>query len=480
MSKPVSDKYVDTSKLPKKYGFGANSNKLVIDWNKITEGIIIPFKFGNITGEFITISFNKDTRKIKLKYKEDEFELLCSSLVNCKIGTCVGVYNRDFLYEIGDNFKDNKRDITIIDKIKDNGKYYIYHCNKCDNEDKISESHLKGGNGCNACCFNHQKIIIGVNDMATTAPWMIKYLVNPEDGYKYTCRSTVVLPMKCPYCGGERGYKPDVLFNHKIFPCTCSNNSYYPEKFVFKLLNQLNINFIWQVNKSNINWDIGQKRYDFYFKFDNKEYIIEVHGGQHYKYQGRGRSIKEEKENDEFKYNLAIQNGIKPENYIVLDCRKSELEWIKNSILNSKLNEIFDLNNIDWKECEKYALEGLTKQICEYWEEQKKVNKNVTIQILIDKFKLSRKTILKHLKKGIKMGWCEYDKKEEMEIEKRQEYKPIKVIEKDGEELVFNNRYLMIDYYSEKGIALTLIGIYKVTKGYRKTYKGLKFEYIDK
>ena len=108
----------------------------------------------------------------------------------------------------------------------------------------------------------------------------------------------------------------------------------------------------------------------------------------------------------------------------MLDCRKSELEWIKNSILNSKLNEIFDLNNIDWKECEKYALEGLTKQICEYWEEQKKVNKNVTIQILIDKFKLSRKTILKHLKKGMKMGWCEYDKKEEMEIEKRQEYKP--------------------------------------------------------
>ena len=68
MSKPVSDKYVDTSKLPKKYGFGANSNKLVIDWNKITEGTIIPFKFGNIIGEFITISFNKDTQKIKLKY----------------------------------------------------------------------------------------------------------------------------------------------------------------------------------------------------------------------------------------------------------------------------------------------------------------------------------------------------------------------------------------------------------------------------
>ena len=78
------------------------------------------------------------------------------------------------------------------------------------------------------------------------------------------------------------------------------------------------------------------------------------------------------------------------------------------------------------------------------------------------------------------MEWCEYDKKEEMEIEKRQEYKPIKVIEKDGEELVFNNRYLMIDYYSEKGIVLTLKGIYKVTKGYRKTYKGLKFKYIDK
>lgn len=44
---------------------------------------------------------------------------------------------------------------------------------------------------------------------------------------------------------------------------------------------------------------------------------------------------------DEDKEFIAKQNGILE--YIVIDCRYSNYEWIKNSILASKLNQIFNL-----------------------------------------------------------------------------------------------------------------------------------------
>ena len=48
---------------------------------------------------------------------------------------------------------------------------------------------------------------------------------------------------------------------------------------------------------------------------------------------------------DLYKQNLALINGI--ENYIIIDCSKSDLDYIKPNILKSKLNEMFDLNNIN-------------------------------------------------------------------------------------------------------------------------------------
>ena len=75
---------------------------------------------------------------------------------------------RGFKCEIGDNLKDEKRDITIIgreyrQRIHTNGKYvknekwYKYKCNKCKYIDGtfyegwILESNLIKGQGCNYC-----------------------------------------------------------------------------------------------------------------------------------------------------------------------------------------------------------------------------------------------------------------------------------------------------------------------------------------
>jgi hypothetical protein len=62
-----------------------------------------------------------------------------------------------------------------------------------------------------------------------------------------------------------------------------------------------------------------------------------MHGGQHYKsgFNISNRSLNEEQKNDLIKEKLAKKNGIL--HYIVIDSRRSTVEYIKNSIINSEL-----------------------------------------------------------------------------------------------------------------------------------------------
>ena len=49
-------------------------------------------------------------------------------------------------------------------------------------------------------CSNH-RVLLGYNDMWTTAPELAKYLENEEDGYTHTRESNQKLKWKCPVCG---------------------------------------------------------------------------------------------------------------------------------------------------------------------------------------------------------------------------------------------------------------------------------------
>ena len=112
---------------------------------------------------------------------------------------------------------------------------------------------------------------------------------------------------------------------------------------------------------------------------------------------------------------MAIDNGIKLENYITIDCRKSDLEHIKNNIINSKLNEIFDLSKINWIEIGQYSEKNLVKEVCNYWYIHNNINNvGLTTKDLEKVFKLGKTTIIRYLKKGTKLGWCYYNPKEEM------------------------------------------------------------------
>lgn len=422
--------------LPRKYGIGANRNKLVIDW-KNSIGYFVKGIYDDIKFEMQIIDYYQYKKKgyLKIKYKKNNYSIRTDAFINCNLQKILHDELFLYKYQVGDIITDVKSGkLQILEQIKIKSgrnmvRGYNYKCLICENKDKITEYQLNDHIGCNVCCNNPQKVLKGYNDMWITNPELAKLLANPEDGYKYTENSNQYVDWKCPICGNIIKNKMINQINRQRLSCPkCSDKLPYTEKFIYQFLKELEINFSYQLSKATLNW-CKNYRYDFYFKINNEEYILEIHGIQHYqesfKHIIKSKTVEEEQENDKLKKELALQNDIKPENYIIIDCRKSTLEWIKNSIINSKLNELFDLSKIDWLECHVFACNSLVKEVCNLWnsgiKNVSKIEKNIN---------LSNSTIRKYLKRGVKLGWCDYDPKEEHEktLQKGRKIKCKKVI----------------------------------------------------
>jgi hypothetical protein len=314
-----------------------------------------------------------------------------------------------FKYDIGEKFSDQKRNIEIIDReyFEDkNGrlwKKYKYKCFKCGASDCwIYENHLLKGVGCSCC--NGKTIIKGINDLETTNPELVKYFVNKNDPFISTAKSKKEYFMKCPECGKEKMYSTAQLSRFGFCCKYCSDGISYPEKYLSELLNQLNINYLTQLGKRQFDW-CNNYRYDFYLK--DLDVIIEVHGMQHYQEYGKRGNFKsyhQERINDINKEMLAFKNGIFGDKYIVLDCRCSDSNYIKNSILKSNLSRKFDLSCIDWNTCDERAISSNVKIVCDY----KNNNPDSTTTDISKVFDINRSTILKYLKRGSIIGICEY------------------------------------------------------------------------
>ena len=395
-------------------------------------------------------------------------------------------------YEIGTTIKNNNQNLTITDKyIKNvvckNGeprryKYYKYTCNDCGFTDgNIEESNLSHGYGCSCC--SGKTVVEGINDIPTTDPWMVDYFQGGyEEAKLYTCRSNKKLIMKCPHC--SRLTKKEQIINnlyrtHSI-GCSCSDGISYSEKFVSKLLEENNIQFIKELTYKDFSW-CNTYRYDFYLTDYNC--IIETHGLQHYKdstgWNDNTHTLEEQKEIDKYKEILALQNGI--EKYIVLDCRYSNCDYIINSIINSDLSKIINFNNYNFNNCIEFANSNLLKIICNYYEKNKYLK---TIEEISKIFHLNRSTIKKYLQEGTKIGFCFYSAKDSIKISSKyvpHRIQPVKII-KDNKTLgVFKSiTELERQSLSLFGVQLWSGYIIDVCNKKRKYYKGYYFEYISK
>ena len=391
--------------LPKKEGIGKNKGKMIIDWNN-SIGYNVEFVYDNVTGIIHICNYSKSN--VCVEYNNEIFNITTDQIKKCQLGRVVGKYTNKFKM-MDDKILDDKRDLNILNKKRVGKiKYYKYHCNKCGNEDWISESNLLTKNkGCNTCCNPPRKLVLGINTIWDTDRWMCDLGISEEDAKTHTKCSGDKVIVTCPNCGKQKQIVINKVYNRKSISCSCNDGISYPEKFIISLLEQLNIKYIKEYKPE---WS-NNKRYDFYITDYNT--IIECHGRQHYDSYGfktcNGRTLQEEQNNDQYKKELALNNNIN--NYITLDCRNSELEWIKQSIINSELNDLFDLNKVDWLKCEEFAINSnKVKEICEYWKIHNRVNnENLTLKDIGNIFNLGRDTVGKYLKKGSLLGWCDYN-----------------------------------------------------------------------
>ena len=455
-----------------------------IFWAKISEGTVLKTeheKYGY--HEFVVIKYEEG--KLYLKYEGTDVSIDIPNLLAGRIGSLIGECYMRYKHKVGDIV----RNLEVTKQIRvgeRNLKAYKYKCLKCGfdcgkhyrsgeltEEHYITENNLNSGKGC-PCCSN--KITVEeINSIWEVAPWMIDLGVSIEDAKKYTRSSSKKIKVICPDCKKEKNIRISDIYINKSIGCPCGKCASYPEKVMASILDQLNLEYFTEITKSTPD-GLKSFRYDFYIPLFHM--IIETHGVQHYKDSGRGRTLKEEQGNDFAKKELALNNGITK--YIVIDCRKSDLDFIKENILKSNLNGILDLNSIDWAECEKYALKNKIKEICGYWDNRKE---GETTKDLAERFGISKKSVTSYLKKGVKLGWCHYDAAEEARKSGEVTGKPLNVYDENMNYLgtyasaAECERKSLEDFgiqFCKKNVNSTCLGRQKHHKNYIFRFKELK------
>lgn len=407
---------IDLSNLPRK-GRG-------VDWyNSI--GLKIPFNYDDIAGELQVIDYTRDGKYalggVTLRYNNKEKTIPLSSLhkgnftkfitsntiLDSNIKTFYPKYKigEEIHYKHNDNSKETIYE--VLDVKYNNGKYQKYvvtYTLKCKECGVIIEREQPYIFGC-PCCSKARSVFRGYNDIPTTDPWMIPFFSGgEEEAVNYTANSAKKIYPVCPICGKQSDKLSRIinLKNNKSFKCKyCSSGISFPERFFIAFLKQIGCEYVFQAYEKDVGFKCDKKIYDFYIP--DYSCIVETNGSQHYSGYWMNPYICDIKQNDITKKNFAINGGIK--NYIELNCSKTSLSWLKYEILNSKLCDIFDLNNreIDWIECIESATNNLTKEICIDYE-----NNYLDINELIEKYHIGSHGIINALKRGNEIGWCNY------------------------------------------------------------------------
>lgn len=367
------------------------------------------------------------------------------------------------------NLDDN---IEVIGEYKSCKEKIKIRYKDCGHEYEMQPSSILGGYKCPYC--SGRKLLVGFNDIMTTNPWMATYFVNKEDAYKYMSCSNFKVLCKCPDCGKEELKTINNIYYHGYNCSQCADGISFPNKFGRAMLSQLPVENV--VYEYLPEWSHG-KKYDNYFEHNGKQYILEMDGGFHFKNTSI-TNVDDVKANDVLKDELAKQHNII---MIRIDCNEANKEYIVKHIYDSLLNELFNLDIIDWNECEKTASTSMVKTICLYFEEHKFEESAIDIA---EHFKISISTLHRYRKTGERVGWCTYDRDE-----KKKRYaihvgksvtKPVDVYDNNNNLIKnFDSCKLCSQYMTEK----YQIEFYENTVRSRcsshKSYHGFYFKYSD-
>lgn len=257
------------------------------------------------------------------------------------------------------------------------------------------------------------KPIVGVSDIPTTASWMIPYFQGGKDEAKnYKSQSHKKIKPKCPYCGAIRDspMKINTIYHNMGFSCTCNDKISLPNKIIFYVMRQLYEKGLIEKFKREYRFANHNLPFDMYFVSNyGIEYLIEMDSDIH-SYICELHNVSKPHfriaQNDKKKTELAKRNNIE---LIRIDCYRSDFNLIKNNILNSKLSKIIELSLVDWNQVFEKACNNLVKEVCDF----KARYPNFSTTKISEKFGLCVDTIMRYLKMGNEIGWCEYNPKDE-------------------------------------------------------------------
>ena len=312
-------------------------------------------------------------------YNCEEYQgwILTKSLKKCQFGRILKPLNKEYYYEVGeiiDNIqiiarRKNPKTGVKEYKIKcllcgyDMSKHIAYRNQKLFKDKWRLENNIVQGKRCPCCCEPSQITVPGINDIPTTAPWMITYFQGGYDEAKmYTKRSSKYIYPKCPDCGRVKTSPVEIsnLYHNHSIGCICSDKTSYPEKFFAEFLNQLNIPYEREFTFTGYKY-----RYDFIFYSVKKDelIIVETDGGIGHGGRTWSKSIQDSRKSlliDFDKEILALSYGVP---VVHIDCIKSDIDYISNNILNNdKLRDYIDISNVNWEECDKFATSNLHKK----------------------------------------------------------------------------------------------------------------------
>ena len=461
------------------------------DWTN-AHGVKCSFKIGNIEGILTIVDHYKKQYKssyriyLVVDYDGERYDITYDSLLKCNLSNLVYKHKMPFKYEIGQHIISECEDYIILDikyryvtdkKGTTTQRYYYIRCNKCGKESWREERRINSNIGCSACYGN--EVLSGYNDIVTVSPWMIKYFPGGEEEARlYSPNSNKKLTVVCPDCGRRKEMVISNIYKRHNISCICGDKMSYPNKFIFSFFEQLNANF--RIEKT-FDWS-GNRRYDDYIIFPNGETLIcENHGGFHYfenNYETSKITLEEQQEIDKLKQQLALNNGITY--YVQLDCRFSDKNWIKKSIENSILAELFDLSKVNYDECDLFATKNLAKTVCDYRHDNPEV-----LDVDIAKyFNIGISATRTYLLKGDKLGWCRYNRRDERtrkdknSIHKRNNAKPLYCVDLNK---YYHDAGLFAEIYSEEsGKEFSYWSILRVCNGQLESYNNLHFRFISR
>lgn len=377
-----------------------------ISWKK-SIGISVEFIYYGEKHILKLLDNDKDAKKDYVKVKIDDMNPQYVSIKNIKNLDFDKLLNiRKYFYNIGDIVGGVEiiEQCTLPKKSKKVEKGFVYvksykcKCLQDNYEYVIAEDELKRGRGCPVCA--NRCIVAGINDIGTTNPEVVRYLLNKEDANLYSKGSKKYVSVKCPICGNIKKMSVAFLVKNGGISCEiCSDGISYPNKFAHELFKQLSNQYQNYIPEYSPHW-ANRYIFDNYVELsDDRKIVVEMDGGLHFRHNKKFGATKD-KEKDK----LANENGVLVYrincDYIGVSNRYFH---IKNNIVN-ELCEIFDLSNIDWDACNLAGTSNKMIDIITYYNE----NPNLSLTEIANTFFVSGTTVRNYLRAGEKIGLCEY------------------------------------------------------------------------